>query len=101
VDVLVRIKRCALANQLLFTAKAKDELELNDLTVDDIRESLLNAVAICKTIRSSNPYTHAREYLHIIESPNLDGIAIYTKGKLTKSGSTEIYYLLISSKPAL
>jgi lysozyme family protein len=90
-----------LANQLRFTAKARDELELDDLTVDDIRESLMNAVAIYKTLRSLNPYTRRREHLHIIQSPNLSGIAIYTKGKIVRDGSVESYYLLISSKRAL
>jgi hypothetical protein len=101
VDLLIRIKRCALANRLRFTDKARQELELDDLTVNDIRESLMNAVAIYKTIRSTAPRTRRREYLHIIESPNLSGVAIYTKGKLTTSGEVETYYLLISSKRAL
>ena len=100
-DLLIRIKRCALANQLRFTNKARDELEADDLTVNDIRESLVNAVAIYKTIRSTNSFTREREHLHIIQSPNLAGVAIYTKGKLTKADGVETYYLLISSKRAL
>ena len=42
-----------------------------------------------------------REYLHIIESPNLDGIAIYSKGKLVVELDREVYYVLVSSKRAL
>ena len=97
-DTLIRIKRCALAGRLRLTEKARDELELDDLDITDIRESLVNAVAIYKTIRSRNPRTGRREHLHIIQSPNLAGIAIYTKGKLVIVSGVETYYLLVSSK---
>ena len=98
VDILIRIKKCALGNRLRLTNKARDEMELCDLEIDDIRESLLNAVAIYKTIRSTNPRTGEREYLHVIQSPNLTGIAIYTKGKLILEHGSDTYYLLVSSK---
>jgi hypothetical protein len=101
VDTLVRIKKCALAGRLRFTEKARDELDLDDLDVIDVRESLLNAVAIYKTIRSTNPQTGKREHLHIIQSPNLSGIAIYTKGKIVVEDDVETYYVLISSKRCL
>jgi hypothetical protein len=77
-DILRRIKRCALRGNLRFTFKAQLEMEFDDLTREDLRESLLNAFEIYKTIRSTHPGV-GREYLHIINSLNLDGIAIYTK----------------------
>jgi hypothetical protein len=53
-------------------------------------------------IRSQNPYRkQAREYLHIIQSTNLEGVMIYTKGKLVQEASIETYYFLISSKKAV
>jgi hypothetical protein len=94
-------ERCALAGRLRFTNKARDELELDDLEITDIRESLVNAVAIYKTLRSVNPTSGKREYLHIIQSPNLSGVAIYTKGRLSISDGLDTYYLLVSSKRAL
>jgi hypothetical protein len=100
-DTLVRIKKCALAGRLRLTNKARDELEIDDLEVMDIRESLINAVAIYKTINSVNPRTQKREHLHIIQSPNLSGVAIYTKGRLAVESGEDVYYLLISSKRAL
>lgn len=100
-ETLIRIKRCALAGRIRLTDKARDELELDDLDPVDVRESLMNAVVIYKTIRSTNPRTRKREYLHIIQSPNLSGIAIYTKGKLTQEDGVDVYYLLVSSKRAL
>lgn len=100
-DILIRIKKCALAGRLRLTNKARDEMEADDLDINDIRESLINAVAIYKTIRSANPATGERELLHIIQSPNLSGVAIYTKGKLTKVDGVDTFYLLVSSKHAL
>ncbi|MGD1277315.1 MAG: hypothetical protein ABR964_08840 [Tepidisphaeraceae bacterium] len=76
-------------------------MEVDNLDITDIRESLMNAVAIYKTIRSTNAQTGHREYLHVIQSPNLAGIAIYTKGKLLVEDRTETFYVLVSSKHAL
>jgi len=39
--------------------------------------------------------------LHIIQSTNLEGLMIYTKGKLVKEAGVETYYFLISSKKAV
>jgi hypothetical protein len=90
-EVLVRIKRCALAGRLRLTNKARDELEINDLDIADIRESLLNATTIYKTIRSFGPSNQKREYLHIIRSPNWAGVVIYTKGKLATVSNMDTY----------
>jgi hypothetical protein len=68
----------------------------------DVVESILNAVAIYKTLRSRSPLrTQRKEYLYVIQSPNLDGLAIYSKGKLVREPALEIYYFLVSSKRAL
>ena len=67
----------------------------------DIVESIANAVAIYKTIRSVSPYRgHRQEHLHIIQSTNLVGMPIYTKGKLVAEGGVETYYFLVSAKRA-
>lgn len=101
-DILVRIKRAVLAGNYAFSEKARLEMEIDRLEELDVAESILNAVAIYKKIRSTSPYRRkTKEYLYIIQSPNLDGIAIYTKGKLVREGGEEQYYFLISSKRAL
>jgi hypothetical protein len=101
-DILVRIKRAVLAGRYVFSEKARLEMEDDGLEEMDIAESILNAVAIYKKIRSTNPSRKkAREYLYIIQSTNLDGIAIYTKGKLVREAGEEVYYFLVSSKRAL
>ena len=67
----------------------------------DVVESILNAVAIYKKIRSTSPLRPSRkEYLYIIHSPNLEGIPIYTQGKLVTEEGAATYYFLVSSKRA-
>ena len=101
-DTLVRIKRAILAGHYAFSEKASLEVEADGLTELDIVESIVNAVAIYKTLRSTSPYRQkTREYLHIIQSTNLEGLMIYTKGKLLQEAGVETYYFLISSKKAL
>src|SRR5207247_926520 len=100
-DVLIRIKRAVLAGRFEFSRKAADEMDADNLTRLDVAESILNAVAIYKTIRSRSPFRgHRRELLYIIVSTNLQGIPIYTKGKLVAEMGIETYYFLVSSKRA-
>ena len=68
----------------------------------DVVESILNAIAIYKKIRStSTKKLTNKEFLYIILSTNLDGIPIYTKGKLVREKGQDTYYFLVSSKKAL
>jgi hypothetical protein len=101
-NVLVRIKRAVLAGRYAFSEKARVEMEADGLTHLDVAESILNAVAIYKTLRSRSPFRSQRkEYVYVIQSTNLDGLMIYTKGKLVREADAETYYFLISSKKAL
>ena len=100
-DVLIRIKRAVLAGRYVFTEKALLEMDADALTELDVAESILNATAIYKTLRSTSPFRTSREYLYVIQSPTLDGLAIYSKGKLVREAGMEVYYFLISSKRAL
>jgi ribosomal protein S3 len=98
-DLLIRIKRSILAGHYAFSEKARIEMEIDAITEMDVTESILNAVAIYKTIRSRSPYRKfIRENLYIIQSTNLEGLPIYTKGKLVSEFGNTIYYFLISSK---
>jgi hypothetical protein len=102
VDVLKRIKRAILSGHYAFSEKARIEMEVDQLTELDVVESILNAVAIYKTISSANPKPpHLKESLYIIQSSNLNGLAIYSKGKLVSNAGQDTYYFLISSKKAL
>jgi hypothetical protein len=102
IDILIRIKRAVLAGHYAFSEKARVEMEADGLTELDVAESILNAVAIYKTLRSRSPYRRqTKEYLHIIQSTNYDGLMIYTKGKLVHESGIETYYFLISSKKAM
>lgn len=100
-DILIRIKRAVLAGHYAFSEKARLEMEANGLTELDVAESILNAVAIYKRLRSRSPFRKQREYLYVIQSTNFEGVVIYTKGKLVSEAETETYYFLVSSKRAL
>ncbi len=101
-DILKRIKRAVMAGHYVFSRKARIELEIDHLHQIDVVESILNAVAIYKKIRSTSPKkTSTKELLYIILSTNLDGLPIYTKGKLVNEKGQDTYYFLVSSKKAL
>lgn len=101
VEVLVRIKRAVLSGHYAFSDKARLEMEVDALTELDVAESILNAVAVYKRLRSRNPRTESREYLYVIQATNLEGLMIYSKGKLVREHGADHFYFLISSKRAL
>lgn len=97
--ILIRIKRAVLAGRYAFSEKARTEMEIDGITEMDVAESILSAVAIYKIIRSRSPYRRGRrENLYVIQSTNLEGLPIYSKGKLMKEKGQDVYYFLISSK---
>jgi len=101
-DTLTKIKKLAIARKIVFTQKAQQERIADGLSVDDIIASIVNANAIKKVIRFRSPFRHGkREMLYVIESPNYDGVWIYTKGTIRKVGTQEVFYILISSKLAV
>ena len=86
-DVLIRIKRAVLAGRYAFSEKARIEMETDDLTELDVAESIVNAVAIYKRLRSSSPSrTKRREYLYVIQSTNLEGFGNIYQGKARARG---------------
>ena len=98
-DMLVRIKRAVLSGAYVFTEKARSEMAADALTEIDVVESISNAVAIHKAVRSRSPQRKRRgETLYIIQSTNFAGLFIYTKGKLVPEPAGETFYVLISAK---
>jgi hypothetical protein len=101
-ETLKRIKRAIVAGNYEFSGKALAELDADGLSQMDALEAILNAVDIYKTIRSTSPRRgRRREWLHIIIGTTLDGLAIYTKGKLVVESGSDTYYFLVSSKRVL
>lgn len=101
-DVLIKIKRLVLSGRYKFSEKARDEMKADGLTELDVAEAILNAGTIYKTLRSKSPLRkHAKEYLYVIQSTNLNGIFIYTKGKFLQEAGVETFYFLISSKRSI
>ena len=101
-DILTRIRQAAWRGAIRFTLKAREEMHADDLTREDVRESLVFATRIAKVIRSRSPWGDARgEKLYVIKSRTLAGTPIFTKGTFRKEGEdVEFFYVLISSKLA-
>ncbi|VUZ83669.1 hypothetical protein MELA_00022 [Candidatus Methylomirabilis lanthanidiphila] len=77
-------------------------MEADGLTELDVAESIVNAVAIYKRLRSRSPRRASpSEYLYVIQSTSLEGIIVYSKGKLIREQGEDHFYFLISSKRAL
>lgn len=102
VEILVRIKRAVLSGRYAFSEKARIEMEVDGLTELDVAESILNAVAIYKRLRSRSLHRSGRqEHLYVIQATNLEGLMVYSKGKLVRESGEDRFYFLISSKRAL
>ena len=97
-DAFIRIKRLVISRHVLFTQKAENEMAAESLTPELVYESILNAPAIFKVLRSSNPKTHKAEKLYVIKGLTYDGLDIYTKGKILTHKGVDVFYVLISSK---
>lgn len=98
-DLLSHIKRLVSRGDYRLTHKALEELHVDGLTPQDAVESILNAQAIKKVLRSlSRQRRSAGEKLYVIESFNYDGTLIYTKGAIKREAAREVYYLFVSSK---
>ncbi len=97
-DPFALIKRLVLKRQAIFTDKAERELAANDLTRDEVYESIWGAPGIQQTLNSKNPETGDPETLYVIHGLTLDGIPVYTKGKVVEKGKELYFYVLISSK---
>ena len=90
-DVLVRIKRAVLAGRYAFSEKARIEMETDRLTESDVAESVIDAVAIDKRLRSRSSLRSRRiEYLYVIQSTNFEG-------ELITEGGEERFSFLVSS----
>lgn len=97
-DAFKRIKRLVMARQVKFTEKAAMEMKVDHLLPEMVFEAIWNAPSIYKTVRSKNPRTGKRETLYIIKGLTLEGMLIYTKGKIADYEGQEVFYVIISSK---
>ena len=80
-NALVRIKRAVIGGRYRFSKKALAEMDVDNLTEQDVTESILTSATIYKTIRSRSPFReHPRERLYIIQSRNLSGTPVYPAG---------------------
>lgn len=76
-------------------------MEQDDLTAEEVLESVINAQAVSKTLRSrSSTRRHSGEKLYVIKSFSFEGTLIYTKGTIVRQDGEETFYIFISSKVA-
>ena len=91
-----------IARRVEFTMKATEERLRDGLSVEDVLESIVNANAIKKVLRSrSVRRVKAREHLYVIESPTFTGTWVYTKGTFRRKGGQEVFYVFVSAKVAV
>jgi len=100
-DNLIKIKRLVLAGRMIFTAKSRIEMWRNHITIDMVREAIVSASIIQKTIRSTSPGRKKREHLYVILGQTWSGVVIYTKGKIEIKNGKEKFYVIISAKHSL
>lgn len=65
--LLIRIKRLIIQRAYRFTAKAAAEIDLDELTEEDIVESILNAGYVRSKRSTSAKRGYVREKVYIIE----------------------------------
>jgi len=95
---LIQINRLILAKKVVFTAQAGSELEKDGLLPLHVMESIINAPAISKRLKSANPRTGEREQLYVIVGQSYAGTVKRTIGKIRKEEDEETFYILSSSK---
>ena len=101
-DVLSKIKRLALARRIVLTRKAEDEMYADNLTEDEVIESIVGAQRIDKVLRSTRRHGGAPpEKLYVIKGFTFANVLVYTKGKIVRDADLEAFYILISSKRAI
>ena len=76
-------------------------MEADGLGAAEVVESIVNAQAIAKTLRSpSRAKRHPGEKLYVIKSFSYDGTLIYTKGAIVRQAEQEVFYVFVSAKIA-
>jgi hypothetical protein len=99
---LFRIKRCCLTGRLVFTEKADDERVASHLSQEDVVESVVNAPAVYKTLRSrSIPSRGRSDTLYVIVGLTHEAVLIYTKGALRRFRGEDYFYVFVSAKRSI
>jgi len=105
-DILARIKRLILLGDYKFTLKARDEMDLEDITEIEVAEAIMNAHRLDKVLRSTSSYrSRSGEPLYVIKGLTLANRLLYTKGKIAREADNtgkqrEVFYIIISCKEA-
>ena len=96
-DPLVRIKQAVLSGRVIFTRKADFERDADDLTVQDVYESIMNDHAVDKVMRSTSQHGRG-DKLYVIKGLTFANTLVCTKGVLRREPAREVFYVLVSAK---
>lgn len=66
-------------------------MDADNLTPEDVRESLVPADDVHKTLRSRHRRRTIRDRLYVIRSRNFAGTPIYAKGTFRKAEDSEVF----------
>src|SRR5262249_25956184 len=97
-SVLILIKQLALRRKIIWTAQSESQMNADELTRDEVIESIVNARWVRSKRSPSNRRGDSREKVHIIVGRTFAGLAIYTKGVIRKVEDQETFYVMISAK---
>lgn len=97
-DTLTTIKQLIIRRRYLFTQKALNEMDADNLCEYEVLESILNAQFFRSKRSTSKRRNTPKENVYIIESFSYNNILIYTKGVIRGKGAGKKFYVLISSK---
>jgi hypothetical protein len=99
-QTLNTIKRLVFRRQIIWTAQSESQMSTDDLTRDEVVESILNA-RLLRAKKSTSPDRRtSREKVYIIVGKTFAGLPIYTKGVIRREADREVFYVIISARRA-
>ncbi len=97
-NILIQIKQLVLRRQIVWTAQSESQMAADDLTRDEVIESIVNARSV-KSKRSTSQYRRSpSEKVYIISGRTFGGLMIYTKGVIRHDETADKFYVMISAK---
>lgn len=97
-DILVTIKRLVFRRQIIWTSHADTQMVEDDLTREEIIESILSARHLRSKRSTSEGRVGRREKVHIIVGKTFAGVPVYTKGVIRRERESAAFYVVISAK---
>jgi hypothetical protein len=98
--VLVHIKRLVLAGRIVWTLQAATQMAESGLDRQAVIEAIVSATFVETKRSTSVRRGGTRERVHVLKSFTFDGVFVYVKGVIRKTGGQEEFYIIVSAKKA-